>query len=42
MDEMDMIALGTHGRKGFSQLIQSSIAEKLINHLYKPVLVYKI
>jgi nucleotide-binding universal stress UspA family protein len=42
MDEMDMIALGTHGRKGIAHLVKGSIAEKLINHLHKPVLVYKI
>jgi len=42
MGEMDMIMLGTHGRKGIQTLIRSSIAENLINHLYKPILVYKI
>lgn len=42
MDEMDLIALGTHGRKGINHLIRGSIAEKLINHLHKPVLVYRI
>jgi len=42
MGEMDMIIIGTHGRKGFSQLIKANVAESLINHLHKPVLVYKI
>lgn len=42
MDNMDMIALGTHGRKGISKLLKGSVAETLINQLHKPVLVYKI
>lgn len=42
MEEMDMILIGTHGRKGINHLIRGSIAESLINHLHKPVLVYKI
>lgn len=42
LDSMHMVVLGTHGRKGVQQLINSSIAEKLVNHLYKPLLVYKI
>ncbi len=42
LDSMHLIILGTHGRKGIQQLVNSSVAEKLINHLYKPILVYKI
>lgn len=42
LDSMHLVIIGTHGRSGIQQLVNSSIAEKLINHLYKPVLVYKI
>ncbi len=42
MEEMNIIAIGTHGRRGFRSLIKGSIAEKLVNHLHKPVLVFKI
>ena len=42
MEEMNIIVIGTHGRRGLRSLIKGSIAEKLVNHLYKPVLVFKI
>lgn len=42
LQEMNLLALGTHGRKGIQHLLRGSIAEGLIGQLHKPVLVYKI
>lgn len=36
----DMIALSTHGRQGLAQLLNSSIAEGVINHTKLPVMTY--
>lgn len=36
----DMIALSTHGREGLAQLLNSSIAEGVINHTKLPVMTY--
>jgi nucleotide-binding universal stress UspA family protein len=42
MHEMDLICIGTHGRGGFSHLIKASATEKLLNHLYKPIVSFRI
>lgn len=39
---MDLIAVGTHGRKGLSHLLLGSLAEQLVNHAAIPVLTMKI
>lgn len=39
MNNMDMVCVGTHGTGGF---FHSSSAERLINHMYKPVISYRI
>ena len=39
MNNMDMVCVGTHGTGGF---FHSSAAERLINHMYKPVISYRI
>lgn len=39
MNNMDMVCIGTHGSGGF---FHSSAAERLINHMYKPVISYRI
>lgn len=36
----DIILLGTHGRTGLSRLLMGSVAEQVIRHSKKPVLVY--
>jgi nucleotide-binding universal stress UspA family protein len=36
--EIDIIALGTHGRQGLSRLFTGSISEDIANHSLKPVL----
>ena len=42
MHDMDMICIGTHARKGFSRLIHPSETEKLINHLFKPIISFHL
>lgn len=39
MMEMDLVCIGTHGKGGF---FHSSATEKLINHLYKPIITYHL
>ena len=39
MNNMDMVCIGTHGTGGF---FHSSAAERLINHMYKPVISFRI
>lgn len=38
----DLIALGTHGRKGIARIINGSIAEDLVNHVDLPVWTYSM
>jgi nucleotide-binding universal stress UspA family protein len=42
MYKMDMIAMTTHGREGFSRLLEGSIAEGVVNYSKIPVLTCKI
>lgn len=42
MVDADMIALGTHGRKGLSHLLNGSLAEGIVNHSSLPVWTYGI
>jgi len=42
MNDMDMILIGTEGRRGLGRLLKTSVAEKLINNLYKPIITYHI
>jgi nucleotide-binding universal stress UspA family protein len=39
MKEMDIICMGTHGKAG---LFHTSATEKLINHMFKPIITYHI
>jgi nucleotide-binding universal stress UspA family protein len=38
----DLIALGTHGKRGFSHLFGGSIAEDIVNHARRPIWTYII
>jgi nucleotide-binding universal stress UspA family protein len=38
----DMIAIGTHGRKGLAHLMSGSVAEDLVNHVDCPIWTYAI
>ncbi len=42
MIDADMIAVGTHGRKGLAHLLSGSIAEDLVNHSKLPIWTYTI
>jgi nucleotide-binding universal stress UspA family protein len=37
----DMVALGTHGRKGLAHLMSGSIAENVVNHIECPIWTFK-
>lgn len=39
MQEMDIVCIGTHGKGG---LLHTSVTEKLINHLYKPIISFHL
>ena len=38
----DMIAMATHGRTGFAQVLAGSIAEDVVSHSKRPVLTYVV
>jgi nucleotide-binding universal stress UspA family protein len=39
LSRMDIICIGTHGKGGF---FHKSATEKLINHLFKPIISYHL
>ncbi|NEV94874.1 universal stress protein [Psychroflexus sp. YR1-1] len=39
---VDLIGIGTHGRKGISHFMNGSLTEDVINHLKKPIITFKI
>lgn len=41
-NNIDLIAMGTHGRKGLMHLLSGSIAEDVVNHSKRPVLTFRI
>ncbi|MFZ9942858.1 MAG: universal stress protein [Bacteroidia bacterium] len=42
MHNMDLVCIGSYGRKGLGRIMHSSATEKLINHLYKPILTFHL
>lgn len=42
MIKADMIAMGTHGRKGLNHIISGSLAEDVVNHIDCPIWTYTI
>lgn len=40
--EMDLVCVGTHARKGLSQLFYGSVAETLVNRCIRPLLTYHL
>ena len=42
MINADMIAMGTHGRKGINHIISGSLAEDVVNHIDYPIWTYTI
>ncbi|MCP4443535.1 MAG: universal stress protein [Aureispira sp.] len=41
-EHIDFLAMGTHGRDGLSYWLKGSIAETVVNHVYQPILTFKI
>lgn len=39
---MDLVLIGTHGRKGISRLFYGSVAETLVNHCIRPLMTYHL
>ncbi|MER2996596.1 universal stress protein [Pontibacter populi] len=39
---MDLVMIGTHGRKGINHLFYGSIAETLVNHCIRPLMTYHL
>lgn len=42
MQEMVVVYMGTHGRKGLRAVLHPSATEKLINHLFKPIISFHL
>ena len=42
MIKADMIAMGTHGRKGLNHIMSGSLAEDVVNHIDCPIWTYTI
>ena len=38
----DMIAMGTHGRRGLNHVMSGSVAEDVVNHIDCPIWTYTI
>lgn len=41
-NRMDIVAIGTHQRKGLSRLFKHSVSEDVVNHLMQPVLTFRV
>jgi nucleotide-binding universal stress UspA family protein len=41
-NNMDMIAIGTHGKKAIWKLLNDSTSQSLVNHSFRPVLTIKL
>lgn len=41
-NSMDMIAIGTHGKKAIWKLLNDSTSQSLVNHSFRPVLTIKL
>jgi nucleotide-binding universal stress UspA family protein len=42
MHKIDLIMISAHMRSGLSQLFQPELAEKLVNHMHKPIITFHI
>ncbi len=40
-EDVDMIVMGTHGRKGIDRILFGSVAEKVVKHARQPVLTIR-
>lgn len=39
--DIDLVAMTTHGREGFARLLRGSVAQHILHHLYIPVLLLR-
>jgi len=39
---MDFVVIGTHQRKGLGRLFKHSVSEELVNHIWQPILTFKV
>lgn len=39
---IDFIAMGNHGRKGLSHWLRKSVSEDMVNHVFQPILTYRV
>ncbi len=39
---IDFVAIGTHQRKGLGRLFRHSVSEELVNHIWQPILTFKV
>jgi nucleotide-binding universal stress UspA family protein len=37
---IELVAIGTHQRSGFSRLFNSSVSENVVNHIWQPILTF--
>lgn len=42
LEKMDLIAMGTHARKGLAHLFNGSITEDVVNHITSPVWTFSL
>ncbi len=41
-EDIDLIAMATHGRSGIDRFVMGSVAEKVVRHTTKPVLLIRV
>lgn len=41
-NQVDFLAMGTHGRSGLAHIMKGSITEDIVNHIYQPVLSFHL
>jgi nucleotide-binding universal stress UspA family protein len=41
-NQVDFLAMGTHGRSGLSHIMKGSITEDIVNHIFQPVLSFHL
>ncbi|MCB0652619.1 MAG: universal stress protein [Saprospiraceae bacterium] len=39
---IEVVAIGTHQRSGYSKMFHSSISENVVNHIWQPILTFRI
>ena len=42
MHQIDLVCIGTHGLTGINRLLHPSATEKMVNHLFKPILTFQL